>query len=59
MQVSSTAPITGLVTTGLWPGDYAGPAHVADEYSGRFVDDTVAADLDCAGAMLQRHRGRF
>jgi hypothetical protein len=45
-QVSSTAAITGLVATGLWPGDSAARPTLLMNNPGGFADNTVAAHLD-------------
>jgi hypothetical protein len=45
-QVSSTSPITGLVATGLWPGDLPGQPTLLMNSPGGFTDGTVAAGLD-------------
>jgi FG-GAP-like repeat/ASPIC and UnbV len=45
-EVSSTAPITGLTATGLWPGDLPGRPTLLMNNPGGFVDGTVAAGLD-------------
>jgi FG-GAP-like repeat/ASPIC and UnbV len=46
MQVSSTAAISGLVATGLWPTDLPGRPTLLMNRPGNFVDETVAAGLD-------------
>ncbi len=45
-EVTSTAPITGLVATGLWPGDLPGRPTLLMNNPGGFTDATVAAGLD-------------
>ncbi len=45
-QVSSTAAITGLKGTGLWPSDKAGRPTLLLNTPGKYVDATVAAGLD-------------
>jgi hypothetical protein len=46
IQGSSTAPITGLAATGLWPTDKPGRPTLLMNYPGGLVDQTVAAGLD-------------
>jgi FG-GAP-like repeat/ASPIC and UnbV len=46
MQVSSTAAISGLVATGLWPTDLPGRPTLLMNHTGGFADETVAAGLD-------------
>ncbi len=45
-QVSSTAPITALAGTGLWPSDKAARPTLLLNTPGKYVDATVAAHLD-------------
>jgi len=44
-QVTSTEPITGLASQGLWPGDGAAPPTLLWNKPGGFVDGTAAAGL--------------
>ena len=46
VQVDSEQPMTGLVSTGLWPTDKTGRPTLLTNYSGGFVDETVRAGLD-------------
>ena len=50
MQVSATAPISGLVSTGLWLGDLPGRPTLLVNRNGTFADETVSAGL---GALVQ------
>src|SRR5262249_54328943 len=45
LQVNSTASITGLVSTGLWPTDMPGRPTLLMNHPGGFTDATVAAGL--------------
>ena len=45
-QVSSTAAITGLAGTGLWPSDKPGRPTLLINTPGQYIDATVAAGLD-------------
>jgi hypothetical protein len=46
IQVSATAPVTGLQSTGLWPTDKAGRPTLLMNRNGTFKDETVAWKLD-------------
>jgi hypothetical protein len=46
MQVVTSAPISGLQSTGLWPTDGPGRPTLLMNRNGTFVDETVAAHLD-------------
>jgi ASPIC and UnbV/FG-GAP-like repeat len=46
IQVSTTAPVTGLVATGLWITDKPGRPTLLMNRNGTFVDETIAAHLD-------------
>ena len=46
IQVLTSAPITGLQSTGLWPTDLPGRPTLLMNHNGTFVDETVAAHLD-------------
>jgi len=46
MQVTSTAPITGLQSTGLWGTDKPGKPTLLMNRNGTFTDETIAAGLD-------------
>ncbi len=45
IRAQSTATITGLVATGLWPTDNAAPPTLLMNQNGTFIDGTVAAGL--------------
>ena len=59
MQVSSNAPITSLVATGLWLTDKPGRPTLLMNHPGGFVDETVAARPRHAGAVRERDGGRL
>jgi len=46
MQVVSSAPISGLQATGLWPTDHEGRPTLLINRNGTFVDETAAWKLD-------------
>jgi hypothetical protein len=46
IQVVTSAPITGLQSTGLWPTDLPSRPTLLMNHNGTFVDATVAAHLD-------------
>ena len=48
IQVVTSAPITGLQSTGLWPTDLPSRPTLLMNRNGTFVDETVAARLDTA-----------
>jgi hypothetical protein len=46
IQVISSAPVSGVQGTGLWPTDGPGRPTLLMNHNGTFVDETVAAHLD-------------
>lgn len=58
-QVSGTAPITSLKSTGLWPSDKPASPTLLINYSGGYSDETVAAGLSTPVQCVSATAGDF
>jgi hypothetical protein len=59
MQVDSTSAITGLKSTGFWPGDYPAKPTLLMNRPGGYVDETVKAGLDAPISCVSATAGDF
>jgi hypothetical protein len=59
MLVDSTANISGLAATGLWPSDKPARPTLLTNYAGGFIDETVKASLDSPVQCVSGTAGDF
>ncbi len=59
LQVSTTTPVTGLVSTGLWPSDKPAPPTLLMNNPGGFTDATIASGLGAPVQCVSATAGDF